>query len=189
MRHRTTGCQADCNNVDQMNILSAIFGLILLLFGRRLFWFFVAAAGFAAGMFIARDQLQLQSSWMVFAIALFAGLLGALLSVILQKLAIALAGFSAGGYLCAFILMRMNQEKFVWVGFLVGGILGTILMLGIFEWALIILSSLIGAAFLADGIGTEQNALIIFGVAFVIGLVIQRLQKQAAKKPERRVKS
>jgi hypothetical protein len=138
----------------QMNILSAIFGLILLLFGRRLFWFFVAAAGFAAGMFIARDQLQLQSTWMVFAIALLAGLLGALLSVILQKFAIAIAGFSAGGYLCAFVLTRLNLEKFTWVGFLVGGIVGTILMLAVFEWALVILSSLIGAAFLADGIGT-----------------------------------
>jgi hypothetical protein len=60
-------------------------------------------------------------------------------------------------------------------------------MLAVFEWALIILSSLTGAAFLADGIGTEQNALIIFGVAFVIGLVVQRLKMQAAKKPERRV--
>jgi hypothetical protein len=170
----------------EMNIASAIFGLILLLFGRRLFWLFVAAAGFAAGMFIARDQLQLHSTWMVFAIALFAGLLGALLSVVLQKLAIAIAGFAAGGYLCAFVLMRMNLEKFAWVAFLVGGILGTILMLAVFEWALIILSSLIGAAFLADGIGTEQNALMIFGVAFVIGLVIQRLQMQSAKRTEGR---
>ncbi len=170
----------------RMNIVSAIFGLILLLFGRRLFWFFVGAAGFAAGMFIARDQLQLHSTWMVFAIALLAGLLGALLSVVLQKLAIAIAGFSAGGYLCAFVLTRLNEEKFVWVGFLAGGIVGMILMLAIFEWALIILSSLTGAAFLADGIGTEQNALVIFGVAFVIGLVIQRLQMEASKEPKLR---
>lgn len=168
-----------------MNIVSAIFGLILLLAGRRLFWFFVAAAGFAAGAYIARDQFHVESQWLVVAVGLIAGLIGALLSVFLQKVAIALAGFGAGGYLCASVLTHLHLERYSTIGFVAGGIVGAILLLTIFEWALIILSCLIGAAFLADGIGTNDNALIIFGVAFVIGLVVQRLGLRKAPQPER----
>lgn len=167
-----------------MNIVSAVFGLILLLAGRRLFWLFVAAAGFAAGTFLARDQLHLDSQWMVFAIALLAGLIGALLSIFLQKVAIAVAGFGAGGYLCATVLMRLNLEKYASIGFIVGGIVGAILLLSLFEWALVILSSLVGAAFLADGIGTNENALIIFGVAFLVGIIVQALQMPRTRRKE-----
>jgi hypothetical protein len=169
-----------------MNIVSAVFGLILLLAGRRLFWFFVAATGFAAGAYIARDQLQIQSQWMVIAVGLLAGLIGALLSVFLQKVAIALAGFAAGGYLCATVLTRLNLERYSAIGFVAGGIVGAILLLTIFEWALIILSSLVGAAFLADGLGTNENALIIFGVAFLVGVIVQRLQMRKTPRPEPR---
>jgi hypothetical protein len=124
-----------------MNLIYALGGLVLLLFGRRLFWFFVASAGFAAGMFWARDQLHLDSEILVFAIAIFAGVIGALLSVFLQKLAIALAGFASGGYLAAMLLTKvLNSQPFAWIGFIVGGILGAVLLLTIFDWALIILS-------------------------------------------------
>jgi hypothetical protein len=168
-----------------VNLVSAIFGLVLLLFGRRLFWFFVAAAGFSAGMFIARDQLHLESQMLVLAIALLAGLIGALLSIFLQKLAIAVAGFAAAGYLCATLLTRLKWDSFAWIGFILGGIIGAVLLLTVFEWALIILSSLIGAAFVADGFGTNENALILFAIAFILGVIVQRVQMRPAPKPQR----
>ena len=122
---------------------------------------------------------------LVLAIALLAGLIGALLSVFLQKLAIALAGFAAAGYLCAILLTRLKLESFAWVGFILGGIVGAVLLLTIFEWALIVLSSLIGAAFLADGLGTNENALLLFGIAFIVGVIVQRLQMRPIPKPQR----
>ncbi len=133
-------------------------------------------------MFLAREQLHVHSQWLVMSIALLAGLMGALLTLFLQKFAIALAGFGAGGYLCAIALERLNLERFTWIGFVVGGIIGSLLLLTVFEWALIVLSSLVGAAFLADGIAPEQNNLCIFVVALVIGLTLQSFQMPKKRK-------
>lgn len=42
------------------NILFACIGLLLLVMGRRLFWFFVAAVGMTAGMEFAQQQMIFQ---------------------------------------------------------------------------------------------------------------------------------
>ena len=162
-----------------IEIVTGLMGIALLLFGRRLFWFFIAAAGFAAGVLLARDFFELHSELQVLAIGLLAGLLGALLSVLLQKLAIAIAGFTAGGYLAAAILQQFNADAFVWIGFVLGGALGAVLLLVLFDWALILLSSLLGAALLADSFGTD-TAPLIFALASIVGLVLQAMQLRAS---------
>ena len=73
-----------------------IVGVAILLFGRKLFWLFVAALGFAVGLEIAAYFMREPPVWMTLLIALGLGLLGALLAIMLQKLAIAVAGFIAG---------------------------------------------------------------------------------------------
>jgi hypothetical protein len=166
-----------------VNVVLAFAGLVLLLFGRRLFWLFVALAGFGAGMYVAHDYFQMESPGLSLAIALLAGVLGALLSIFLQKLAVGVAGFAAGGYLAALLLKNLNAESFAWIGFIIGGVLGALFLLTLFEWALIILSSLVGAAFVADGLATPQTALGVFGAALVIGIIVQRMQLPDEKKP------
>jgi hypothetical protein len=166
-----------------MNIVFILAGLVLLLFGRRLFWFFVAAAGFAAGIFLARDQFQVHSEALLLAIALIAGVVGALLSVLLQKVAVALAGFAAGGYLGAILLEAFNASKFSWAGFLIGGICGALLLLVIFDWALIALSALLGASMLVEAAPKEWSALLFFA-AFAVGVIVQALQLHGARVPE-----
>ena len=166
-----------------MNFLFALVGIVLLFFGRRLFWFFIAASGFLFGMFLARDQFQLESTTLVVAIALLAGLLGALLSVVLQKVAVAVGGFIAGAYLGAHLVDALDAAKWTWLGFALGGLLGAILLVTLFEWTLILLSSLVGAAFLADGIGTPETAIAIFAAACVIGMLVQAVQLSRARKP------
>ncbi|HTG43400.1 MAG TPA: hypothetical protein VK633_02590, partial [Verrucomicrobiae bacterium] len=84
--------------LNTMAAASVIVGIVLLFFGRRLFWLFVAGAGFAAGLFFARDHFHIQSDWLVLAIAVMADLIGALLAVLAQKLAIGLGGGLAGGF-------------------------------------------------------------------------------------------
>src|SRR2546430_17597085 len=78
-------------------IISVIIGAAILLFGRKLFWLFVAALGFAVGLEIAAYFMREPPQWMTLLVALGAGVLGALLAILLQKIAIAIAGFVAGG--------------------------------------------------------------------------------------------
>ena len=56
----------------------------------------------------------------------------------------------------------------------VGGIIGIILMYAIFEWALMILSSLAGAMLVVEGLNLAGMVAIMVGIVlFVIGIAFQ----------------
>src|SRR5438876_10496131 len=80
-------------------IIGVLIGVVILFFGRRLFWLCVAAVGFAVGVEIAPLLVNEPSSLLALLIALAFGILGALLALFLQKVAIAVLGFLAGGKL------------------------------------------------------------------------------------------
>src|SRR6266496_5012011 len=80
-------------------IIGALIGVVILFFGRKLFWLCVAAVGFAVGVEIAPHVVHEPSPLMALIIALVLGLIGALLALFLQKIAIAVLGFLAGGKL------------------------------------------------------------------------------------------
>ena len=82
-----------------MSSINILVGAALVFFGRRLFWLFVAGVGFVVGMMLATDWLGSDAGLLNFLIALGVGVIGALLSVFLQRMAFALAGFLSGGYL------------------------------------------------------------------------------------------
>ena len=80
-------------------IVGVIIGVVILFFGRKLFWLCVAAVGFAVGVKIAPLLVNESASLLALLIALIFGVLGALLALFLQKVAIAVLGFLAGGSL------------------------------------------------------------------------------------------
>src|ERR1700742_2365529 len=84
-------------------IVGALIGVVILFFGRKLFWLCVAAVGFAVGLQIAPLLVNEASSLLALIIALVLGLLGALLALFIQKVAIAILGFLAGGKLATAI--------------------------------------------------------------------------------------
>src|SRR5690348_10136491 len=105
-------------------ILSILIGAVVLFFGRRLFWLCVAAIGFAAGMELAPQLIHEPTPILQLSIALVCGFVGALLAMFLQKIAIAIAGFLAGGKLAvglmtAFVVASANHY---WITFIIGGI-------------------------------------------------------------------
>lgn len=158
-----------------MTIAGLISGGLLLAFGRRLFWLFVAAAGFFAGMRLAESLSPARPGVGVF-VGLALGLVAALLAVFVQRLAIFVGGFLAGGYLLVTIagLFAANPGRFSWLLFLIGGVLGAILLNVIFDWALIILSSLVGAVLVARYSGAQAPVSMLLVVAlFIAGMVIQ----------------
>jgi hypothetical protein len=169
-----------------MTILAILIGLALLFFGRQLFWLFVGGAGFAAGMAGATNLFRGQSDLVILVIAVVLGLIGALLSVLLQRLAIGLAGFFAGGYALLNLAMKLGREDWGWIAFVAGGLLGALLVMVLFDWALIVLSSLTGALLVVDSLRLEPSlGLLIFVVLLIAGLVAQaaRLRHQIPPEP------
>src|SRR2546430_10932053 len=79
-----------------VTIVGVLIGVVILFFGRKLFWLCVAAVGFAVGVEIAPLLVNEPSSLLALLIALVLGVLGALLALFLQKIAIAVLGFLAG---------------------------------------------------------------------------------------------
>jgi hypothetical protein len=160
-----------------MMLLAVLVGLALAFFGRQLFWLFVGGAGFAAGMVIATDLLQGQSELMVLVIAVLAGIIGALLSIFLQRLAIGLAGFVAGGYALMNLAAALGRQDWAWLGFIVGGVVGALLVMVLFDWALIFLSALTGALLVVDNIKLDPAiSLLVFAVLLIAGILAQAAQ-------------
>src|SRR6266849_1502717 len=116
-------------------IVGALIGAVILLFGRKLFWLCVAAVGFATGVELAPHLAHEPSPLLALAITLVLALIGALLELFLQKVAIAVLGFLAGGKLAgaiaaAFLIHYGEHSTIV---FLVGGVVGAILLLVLFD--------------------------------------------------------
>jgi hypothetical protein len=152
-------------------------GFFLLLLGRRLFWLFVAALGFLFGMDLGRELLLGQPYMVVFVIAVLLGFGGALLAYFVQEVAIVVGGFLAGGYIAvAFVSAETGQLGHPFsAAFLVGGLLGAILLYALFDWALIVISSLLGADLVADSLHLHSG----FGLAVFLALAVLGMSVQA----------
>ncbi len=158
-------------------MFNILVGVALLLFGRRLFWLFVAGAGFVAGLALASQWFGGKPDVLEFVLALLVGLFGALLSIFMQRLLISVAGFLAGGYILGVLAFAVNQASLNWVAFLVGGVIGAILVSVLFDWALIVLSALTGATVIIENVPLSQStsALLFVGL-LVLGLIAQAWQ-------------
>src|SRR5437763_12383436 len=135
-------------------ILSILIGAVILFFGRKLFWLCVAAVGFAAGMQVAPHLMHEPTPVLQLSIAIVLGFIGALLALFLQKIAIAIAGFLAGGKLAMALVAAFIAEgaRYPGVAFVVGRSIGMVLLLSLFDWALIVISSVVGACLIGHTI-------------------------------------
>ena len=170
-------------------IVSVVVGLALLFFGRQLFWLFVGGAGFAAGMAVAGSWFGGRSEGLVLTLAALAGFVGAVLSILLQRFMIGVAGFLAGAYALADLAAKLGRNEWAWVAGLLGGVIGAILVLVLFDWALIGLSALTGALLVADSIRLSPSAVLVaLVVLFVMGVLVQaaQLRRQAPAPPAAR---
>jgi hypothetical protein len=157
-------------------ILSVLIGAIILFFGRKLFWLCVAAVGFAAGVEFAPHLMHEPTPVLQLSVALVFGFIGALLAMFLQKIAIAVAGFLAGGKLAMALAGAFIAEgsRYPGITFIVGGIIGAILLLMLFDWALIVMSSMVGAYLIGHTIVLPQTgAAVLFVALSAIGIAVQ----------------
>jgi hypothetical protein len=170
-----------------MNLINLVLGIILLTTGKKLYWLFVGVIGFILGMGLA-TQLVLNPPWLVYVVALGAGILGAILAHFLQHLALSLVGFLVGAYGAFRLvgLLGITAVPSTWMAFIIGGIVGLLLVSSAFDWSLYILSSWAGATLVTQAIDLQGTVgTVVFFALFVLGMIIQvgLFRNQNKKKP------
>ncbi len=154
-------------------IVAIAAGTLLLVAGRKFFWLFIAITGFFVGAELAHDLFANQPRWVVWVFAAGTGIIGAVLAMLFQRVAFALAGFYAGGYLAIFVV-----QWFGWgvldLTILVGGVIGAVLATLVMDWAIIVLSSFVGAGLIVASLGLDSlQGAILAGVLAAVGILVQ----------------
>ena len=163
-----------------MVLFKLLLGIALLARGRRLFWLLLGCIGFILGFDFAQMAIHNQSQNVILIIALSAGLLGAMVAIFLQKFAVVAGGFFAGGYFLVELLkvLGIHTGHSHWILFIAGGLVGAVLMSVMFRWALVTLSSFIGAILILQSfhLGHELTrflfiCLALLGISIQFGLI------------------
>lgn len=157
-------------------LLTALAGLLILFFGRQLFWLFVAIIGFAFTFELVPRFLPDQPEWFVLLLAVLAGLVGAVLAIFLQYVAAGIAGFLAGAYVALTLLQLAGDPDptVEWIAAIIGGAVGAILVLLLYDWALIVLSAVTGASILVQLFEVEPGLrFVLLAVLALAGIIVQ----------------
>jgi len=154
-----------------LGFINLILGGSLLIAGRKLFWLFVGAAGFITGIQFASRFWQ-GNEGLAIIVGLVAGIVFALLAIFLQGVAIGIAGFLSGAYVLSAlaVILGMNTNLIVYI---IGGVIGVVLVSYLFDWAIITLSSLAGASLITEFFSQQRGGGLIFLILFISGVVIQ----------------
>jgi hypothetical protein len=157
-------------------LLAVVTGIILLFFGRRMFWL---AAGLMAFLFSWQFlQNLLGDGTTPIIVGLGLGILFAWLAVRLVKTVAYIAAFLAGALALPYFLSIFGVElSWVWMA-LIGGLLGLIVIAMAFNWGLVLLTAWAGASAVSGslqaGLGmSEAVAGLIFIALLMFGIVYQ----------------
>ncbi len=165
-------------------IAAIVLGFIELLFGRKLFWIFVAIGGFLIGWVLVPEIVPDMATWLRIVIGLVAGVVFALLSIPFTRVMVAVAGFFIFGGALVMTVRVLGPDiasgsAGYWAAFIVGGLIGAALLFIALDWALIVLTSLAGAGAVSRGIvnlAPDQAVwvqVVIFVILAVLGIAVQ----------------
>lgn len=159
-----------------MGWLRILLGVCVLLAGRELFFVFVGVVGFVFGVDLASVLLAGSPYWVIVIAGVLTGVVFGALAVALQRPAAILVGFLVGGYTVNGILAGFSWDPgmIVWIPFLAGGVVGAVATAVLYDWALIVLSSLLGTS-LVVGEATWNPILVaaVYVALSILGIVVQ----------------
>jgi len=160
-----------------MMIFDLIFGFLLVLAGRSLFWLCVGIVGFLIGVQCA-ESIGYPNGWTALLSAFVLGSVGVVLAVSFEWITVIFGiGFLGGGYLLMNIYFSIAQhDPYSWLIFVIGGIIGVCFMIITFDWTLIIISSLLGATLIINAFhGVDGLREFLFVGSMVTGILVQYL--------------
>jgi len=167
--------------IINVTLVRGIFGALMLFLGRELN--FVFAGGFAV-LFAFRVLPLLPASWPAWSDTAFIigmGLIAAAIALINTRLGYYVSGFLGGGYFLV-EYFAPGGSNIPLIPFFVGSVIGAFIMGFFGEWALMIISSVVGAFFIVDlFILRPEVEMLISGGLFMVGALVQvllwRMQK------------
>ncbi len=165
-----------------------ITGLILVFFGRNLFWLFIGVVGFLLGIETANVILAGYPQWLVVIAASVAGILGVVAALFFQRVAFAIAGFYACAYLTFIAIHPLVTANIAIFLSFIGGIIGVVLSCFMLEWLLIVLSCLIGAGMVVGAVGGDHmflNAVFYF-LLVITGITFQKKGRRRDRLPSKK---
>jgi len=151
-------------------------GSLLLLMGRKLFWLFVAVGGYLISATLMPQILPNQPESVILTISILAGLLGALLAIMVQKFAVGLTGFAAGGYIVYYLLesILLYDGQAQWLAILAGALIGAVLAGSMIDWALILVTTTSGVTLVSQGLALPMPfSAIVMLVLYILGVFVQ----------------
>jgi len=160
----------------EFEVIRLLVGGGLILFGRKLFWFFIGAAGFLGGLSAGQSLLDEKPFWYAFIMGAICAVILVMLVKLLKNIAFGIGGFILGAYLANGVLEIMGLElgTLQWLILIAAGAMGAGLLLTLFDWALVILSSTVGALLISQFIPLDPPASqVIFIGLLILGMMIQ----------------
>ncbi len=155
-------------------LLVGVFAMLLLFFGRKLFVVFLGGLGFLFGYTVARDLFTGMDHNTQLIISLLIGLFGVVLAIQVQKIAIAICGFLAGGMLAYYACEPFLTSPVIWVVVVVTGLAGTMAMALVFQSALVVATAAAGGMLIAFRVPLPALGQIAVAVALtILGMTIQ----------------
>lgn len=148
------------------------------MFGRKLFWLLVAVSGFMVGVQFAEMLFPYYQQWVQLAIALGFGIVSSLMAMMIQRIAFVLAGFLAGLYMALMAIQSFGFNDISTILIVLGGVFGAVAGYIFVDWAIIVLSAMIGAGVIVNTLIVVMQlssavSMISFMVLSVIGAVVQ----------------
>lgn len=161
-----------------MQVMRAVIGGVFLFLGRELNFFFAAGMAALIGLRLTPLLPPQWPAWSDYAFMLGLALLAAAICIRKVRIGYFLSGFLVGSY----FLVEYYEPGVLTLPllpFLVGGVIGSV-TIGIFtEWALMLVSCLVGAYFLTGLFTLSPTAeLLVGGGLFVIGALTQVIMRQ-----------
>jgi len=159
-----------------------VIGAIILFLGRELNFLFAAGMAALVALRFTPKLPATLPAWSGYAFMAGVAILAAWMVIVNKPVGFYISGFFAGGY----ALMEWFEPgilTFPILPFFVGSVIGAIII-GVFtDWALIVISSLIGAIYATTLFRLSQTAeTLVAGGLFVLGAITQailmRMEKQ-----------
>ena len=169
-----------------LQLFNLVLGAALLFIGRKLYWLLVGIIGFTAGILFTSRFLHIESELLVVLIGLGVGILFAILAIFIQSLAIGVAGFFGGGYILLGFAGMLGLDRGILslIVFILGGVIGVLLVMWLFDWALITISSLAGASMLVQALHLQRDTGgVLLLILVIIGVSVQGAILRAEKQP------
>jgi len=161
-------------------------GVLLLIAGRKLFWFLIGVAGFAGGLAGLHFMMTDPSWYFMLGAGIAGSAVALLLAHFLKAVTFGLGGFLAGAYLVYLLLqwLAVDLGALNWAAYILGGVAGSVLLLAAFEFALKLLTSLAGAYLITRLLpaGTGYTTIVFAGLT-LLGLWFQSRKKKPVSDP------